>query len=430
MTNAETEEKLPNEDFSIFLENNPASSLTCADTEDERAPEGRQCAISQPWGDPSVEVLIPLDVDERRELSDALSDLYLPKRFSAVVHRKDSLMEVIWTAYELKPSIKDVAEREFTFHFEGVDRLCRFGDASQALLVLAKNTIPKTQPTDTDHRNIVSLHFFAKKIDIRRLSRPVSFFIDISGLVPDGVVSLAKHINAYVKYFDRIAPTILIHEEESREPFPSRQRFIRGEFPERIHCRSVDENILSYWNEMNNTSNNIMRYLLCYRILEYASFNYIEPQVRAEIKRLISRPDAMSNLDTLVGAIYESSLISSQVDEINRMQNLLSYSVDMSLLWDQVQKCRIFFNNDTTFDGGFVIKRLVTKEETFVNWQNNAVRNLMDRFRLIRNALAHGQDQKTRLTIRPSAENSRLIGPWLNLIETSAAETVLYRNVV
>lgn len=387
--------------------------------------------IEEPWQDKTLGIKIPhTNKDEAVALTEALNCLHLPPRYSAVKHAATGLLEVIWTAYKLQPTSKEVDRREFLFSFEDRERRCYFGETTATLLTLAKHCYPVSIPNHTDHRNIVSLHFFANGIERPNLDKPVSFFVETDGLDDTQLLELIKHLNAYMSYFDHSTPRVLIHDVIGPSEHPTRHRYRNNSFPGSIKISRLDPNILAYWNEMCATRSEIMRFLLCYRIIEYAAFNYIEATTRAKIRRILSSPDISGRLDTVIAAVAEQMSMNKDLADIPRAQNLVAATADMECVWGEIEKNRAYFAEDTCFEGGFSVKALITSKETFDIWSNNGVRNTLDRMRAIRNALSHGQDGQTRGTILPTATNARKIRPWLNLIEILAGDAMLYRDMV
>lgn len=413
--------------FESFLRSNPGSRIV----EKPRQESKVEYWIEDPWGDKTLGIKIPHgDADETAALAECLNGLHLPPRFSAIRHIAAGQLEVIWTAYKLQAVSEEAASRDFIFTFQGVRRRCNFGHSSTVLLKLAKHCYPVSIPNHTEHRNIVSLHFYANGIERPNLDKPISFFVEVGDLNDEQILELVKHLNVYMSYFDHRSPRLLIHDVVGPGEHPVRGRYRSSQFPGEISASKLDPNLIAYWNEMCSTRSEIMRFLLCYRIIEYAAFNFIEAATRAKIKRLLSAPDLIGRLDAVVAAVAEQTNMNKDLSDIPRAQNLVAATADLQCVWAEIERNRDFFTSDTCFDGGFIVKPLVTSKETYEVWSNNGVRNTLDRMRAIRNALSHGQDGQTRGTILPTVPNARLIRPWLNIIEILAGDAILYREAV
>jgi hypothetical protein len=391
----------------------------------------KEFLIENPWDDRTVAIFLPIaaSLDEFENLVAALNKVVLPSRFSAVLHTENKELEVIWTAYKLKAPSSEVVNRTFDFQFEGRSHKCRFGEATPQLRLIAKHCAPVSVPTSTEHRNILSLHLLENGFDRPNLDKAISFFISLNDLEESNLVDFVHHLNAYMVYFDHRTPKVLIHDNLVIGEMPIRDRYISGEFPRNISASRIEPILLAYWNEMGMTRNEIMRFLLCYRIIEYAAFNFVEGATKIKIKRLLMSPDLLDNLDLVVSRVAEITNMSKEASEIPRAQSLVSATVNLDCVWKEIERDKDFFSQQTCFDGGFSVTALISNKEVFENWEKNGVRNTLDRLRQIRNALSHGQDGQTRGTILPNRANAILLRPWLNLIEIIAGDAILYREV-
>lgn len=94
-----------------FLSANPTATIA-----EVPQSSGKRPAIHTPWGDNSLVILIP---DEVGPFVEAMNNLYLPPRFTAVWHSDVDSFEVIWTAYHIPPVIADMSSRSFVFQHKG-----------------------------------------------------------------------------------------------------------------------------------------------------------------------------------------------------------------------------------------------------------------------------------------------------------------------
>ncbi len=85
-----------------FLQTNPKSTLEAVTYPIEGF------AITEPWGDRSVEIFLPAQPDQ---LIAALNNVFLPERFTAIWHTDSKLFEIIFTVYEVQ---KGIADRSFS----------------------------------------------------------------------------------------------------------------------------------------------------------------------------------------------------------------------------------------------------------------------------------------------------------------------------
>ncbi|PFG64316.1 hypothetical protein AXZ77_2951 [Thioclava sp. ES.031] len=416
------------EKLATFLEKNSYSEILTG--------EDGTIFIASPWGDKTIGLVVPKETEKQDSLFDSLNVCTLPEKYSAIYHRDTKQLEVIWTAYRLNSASAETAEREFEFLFDGNTHKCWFGGASQRLMNIASCAEPVSNSTATNYRNLMSFIILQRLGDDednhhggRALSTPRSFYIELGELDWEEIDSLVSHLNAYMSYYDTKTPQVLIHEPIIKD-FAARDRYLHGDFPSKISGREIDINALTYWREATLSSNEIVTFLTCYRIIEYLAFHFIEAQTRSRIKKVLSSPHALSKIDTTMRSVVEALSAKNATEDIPKAQNLVSETIDMELLWAEIQRHKDYFCKPTNFDGGYAVKNLITDKDTCDTFSNNGVRNTLDRLRGIRNALSHGQDQQTRSVIRPTAHNRRLIRPWLNLIEIIAGEAMLNSEVV
>lgn len=422
MTAAE-EKPLPSideatEGLANFFKLNPASTL-------QEMSDGKTYEIAKPWGDPSLALEIECNFDD---LAKALNSVKLPERFSALWHEDDKRLEVIWTAYKLPASQQEIQDRDFTFKHKGVAHKCNFGLSSDRLSIIARHAKPRTI-SDTNHRNIQSFSTFERVrkkegANMDSFDGARSFWISDVEWNEEEVVDLAGHLNFHMKYFDGQTPTVVVHPAANEPVATKRTRYIRGEFPQHIDSAPLNENMLSFW-AFAEVGNPMLRFLLYYRILEYASYHFINDEVREQLKRIVLSPDLRSNADRSIGEMM-AAMGTIKLSDAQRLRALVRKEVDPGLIWRDLTANSDFFTKDTNFDGGFTVRAPFGKTDKEENFGLSGLERVADRFRDIRNALSHGKDQETSGVIRPTPQNVNLFRPWVHLIATAAGEVVLY----
>lgn len=403
-----------------FFQANPYSTIELAEN------DASKLQISKPWGDSSIAIIVSGGFDR---LADVLNALVLPERFSAIWHSDLRRLEVIWTAYKLPEVWQVLFGRKFKFEHRGLEHPCEFGASSERLLTLAEYVIPQTV-SETAHRNMPSFRALAlskgRGDAASRFDQPRSFWIGNVDWNEAAVVDLVSHLNFYMRYFDAVTPTVLVHADQGEPVATKRTRYVRGKFPTEIVSRELDENLLSFW-AFAAEGNSMLRFLLYYRILEYAAVHFIDDNIRDELRKLILSPDLRSDLarsvENMVGAMSATKLSDAQ-----RLQGLMRKAVDPGLLWRDIKANIAFFSKDTNFEGGFVVKGIVGANDTEASFRPRGPENVADTFRKIRNALSHGKDQETAGVIRPTRKNFEMFRPWVQLIATAAGEVVLYKD--
>ncbi len=377
--------------------------------------------IENPWGDPTLMMIVaPAD-----DVS-FLNNVFLPNRLSAVWHLDSKDLEVIWTAYELSESQKEIAGRTFTFAFNGVIYLCEFGDSSDRLLALANYTVPRTNPSETKFRNLTSFGMLNKGDGERQAASidvPRSFWIRNVELSEAKVVPLVEQLNFYLSYYDRLSPTIVVHGVDPEDDH-SRTRYPVASFPTAIACGQLDSNMLSFWSAARR-ENEMLQFILYYRVIEYAAFHYVDAVAEHKIKQILSNParghDNSKSFQDILNALDAGKMGGDE-----RFLALVEKHVSPQTIWREVDANRAYFAKSVTFEGGFALDPLIGRKETFDTFATGGLTKFATALRKIRNVLAHGRDQRTATVITASSSNLKLLRPWVAAIAAAAGEVVLY----
>ena len=232
---------------------------------------GLRLAVTRPWDDGSVQIVIP---PERSELIDVLNRVLLPERLTAIYHPSLRALEVIWTTYQPRNGQEDIPGRRWVFRFKNEDHVCEFSSSSSELLCIAINS-EQIQMTETAGRNLSSYKQLLMLKSIHQgemppffMENPLSFWISNLGDDEDSLIEIVNHLNFYISYFDTISPTIIVHPTKvtSGRTLP-RARYVNGTFPHHINAREIDINILHYW-QAAQIGDSSRRLIYCYRVIE------------------------------------------------------------------------------------------------------------------------------------------------------------------
>lgn len=412
--------------YASFLETHPDSTIESVTGRDGEA----RVHIRNPWSDSSLDLVIP---DDDAGLAEALNSCRLPHRLIAIYHQDKRSLEVIWTAYPLSASMTDVASRKFTFTHKRKKHVCQFVKSSERLLSIAGASKPVSEANSSNFRNLASFARWknapAEERSERGLAEPMSFWISNIKWSDEGVVTLANALNFYMTYYDDMSPTIVVLPplEVEQAEFSKKTRYVSGSFPSDIAGTDIDQTLISFWTAAL-AGNQAMKFILYYRIIEYASHQYLDDSIRHQVRRLMMKPDFLANPDNSLDVIVGLCMPNKQ-DDVPKFKGVLKQCVDMGLVWKELEPNIEFFRKETKFDGGFSVGPLLSKEDRKTHFENGGRDKLSDCFRHIRNTLSHGRDLKTGKVITPTARNFRLLGPWVQLIKTAAAEVVIYRGL-
>lgn len=403
-----------------FLERHPYTSVE----QHEANTKDAFNRIENIWGDSTLTTIIPND----DAFFNALNGVYLPERLSAVWHQDSKDLEVIWTAYELADSQKEIAGRKFTFNYQKKNYVCEYGASSNALLLIAEYTYPKTNPTSTNFRNLQSFNSFTTRDEGENdefFDTPRSFWIRGVQLDEKSLLRMIEALNFYMTYYDAKSPRVSIHDVHD-QPNPQ-TRYCLGAFPETISGSEIDEVILGFWDAARQP-NMMMKFIHFYRIIEYAAFHYLDAGVKQKLRKILADPAICHDVNKAMESVI-SVVDPFKADDVPRFNSLLTTHVDAKLLWREIENNKVVFSENFTFDGGYVLKAIVSKDETESTFTTGGVGKFGNTIRQIRNALVHGRDQGTAGAISPTPRNMMQLAAWVNAIAVAAGQIVIYETI-
>jgi hypothetical protein len=417
------------QDLTQFLARNPDSKIELSEATSKRA------LVKLPWGDPSVEIVIPLAGSEQDKLVDCLNNVILPRRLSALYHVDTRELEVIFTARALSNSMKQIDGRSFDFNFEGDQYNCRFDTSSERLLAIAEEA-SYPQHSDSAFRNLMSFTEFTNMPDdvdgefaefIRsRFGRPLSFWVSAIDWDEEKTLSILRHISFYMRYYDSVSPFILIHPADDSMSVNPKERYVHGDFPKSISSRQLNPSLISFYLAAADALPE-NKFLYCYRIIEFVSSNYLKNDKLVQVKKILSNPALLSSLDSsidrLVGLIRED-----KPDNVNRFKAVVNELVRGEVVWPEICGNPDAFTKSVEFDGGFTLPKIVDGVDDITRLGPTVMQAMAGSFRNIRNALAHGGEEQAGRVILPTARNEKLLQPWVHLIVVVAGEVVLHEN--
>jgi hypothetical protein len=399
-----------------FLSANPVSKLR----------KEKSVYISDPWGDSTLEMRIR---DKDDQLIEDLNGVVLPPPLSAIFHRNNRAMEIIYTALGID---ENVAKRSFVFRFDGREYPCKFGSSSDKLIRIALATRPISGATQTAHRllpsfwqwNFQNRPRLGEQEERTPKTTPISFWIENIDWEPSRTIELANHLNFFMYYFHRISPLIEIYEESTpQEPY-WQAPYPFGSFPEIIAAKTIDSYLLRLWRSTVSVDP-LRKFLYNYQIVEYAAFYYVQDAVLQSVKKIIQSPETPSRIPEAVRAVVESVTESRMEDEA-KLPIVIKQLTSVDDLWKEIEPRKEFFSRELVFDGGFSLPPLIKAEWNVEDFKTAWIPKYPDSLRKIRNALVHSREARMAKNIAPTSANMTKLRPWAALIATTAMQVVLY----
>jgi hypothetical protein len=410
-----------------FLERNPFSKVQIV---------GDSTFVTKPWNDESVSFFLE---DWNEEIMvPVLNDVILPPRFTSVYHVDTKTMEFIYTVL---PEDDPCAARQFSFRLDGRLYSCKFALSSREVLTLAASAAFEGLSL-TSNRNLSTVREWLKsrvkngskarkskeEVSTRRAlskKKPMSFFVKgFKKYDEEEMITVSKHMNFLTYYYDRDCPMIVIHSPQTESVSPKQLQFIATAFPEKIVSKSYNPLLLDLAVEARRVEPRL-QFIYYFQILEYASFHYVEDEVRRQLLTIISSPDIHSNSEKYVSSILDT-ISGSRIGEEDKMQKVVKSACRLDDIWKEVQQNIPYFSKTTKFDGGFVVDPIVAENTNLENFRVICYPKIINTINSIRNALVHGREKKSGSVIAPNPRNDLLIQPWVSVIGRMAEQVIIY----
>jgi hypothetical protein len=405
--------------LALFLQRNPVATVTT---------RGNEVHVEKPWGDSTLSLVARQD-DE--DLFDALNNVLLPPRFTAIWHKDTKDLEIIWTALPVGQELK---ARSFSFRLDSSEFKCRFAESSKRLLSIAKCFRPISPATNTNHRNLDSFRLFQmlakdpKRKAVVEEWTPKSFWVGPVDWDENLVIEITRHLNFFMFYFDRQTPRILVHDDATAgASLATALRFPFADFPNEIRGRTVDRNLLSLWESALEASDTYRRFLYYYQILEYGAFYYLDDKSLKQVKRILASPQCTMAIDDCARQVMDLMIENKMSDEA-KIVAIINQMVDPKEIWKELEPYKDYFSVDLVFDGGFSLPALVKADWEEGDFLAAWTPKFPDALRKIRNALVHAREMRMVNVISPTKANYDRLRPWIAPLSLAAMQVMLYRD--
>lgn len=352
-----------------------------------------------------------------------LKEVYLPPELSAIYHSGEKKLEVIYAPFS--PEVPFL-NRNFKINIGSKSFECSFSKCSETLQFFATGFKEIENQSKTFYRNLRyfrdyfkpesapkgAAKFFEGKI-------PISFWIE--GDFDDGqtdFIDLVKHINFYMKFFDRKSSEILIFLPDEKEKDFELPCFNKKDnFPKEINGRNINPVILDLLQIASDTSNVRLKYIFYYQILEYCAYYNLNEDLKRKLNNIIRKPDLIDKSDIYSNLIVEEFKNYFKAnDDKQKLEILINEYVDYDDIKEEINCNMKYFTETLEFDGGLNIKPILKEGSDLDNPPRDIIDSIIKRVSNIRNALVHMRESRENKVILPSKKNNHLLLPYLYLI--------------
>lgn len=380
-------------------------------------------------------------------------DIELPNELCAIFHKTSQTLELI---YAPLPEKLTHLNRKTSFFYKGVEFKTEFKEPSPQLVFIAKGFKELDVAGESNHRNLRQFRDYYR--DDQQTSqmkvyfkdkKPYSYFItgDFKK-IKNEFIPFCKHINIYIRFFDRKAPIIsIVNIEPKIEDYKVPCKTNDGIYPETIATNEIDQVALDLLSIANETGNPRLKYLFHYQVLEYFAYYYLDEELKRKFSNLLKSPDILHNYSN-----YSKIIIEELKDYTNNTtdKQKLTKLISDYLTVDDVQneiKCNLkYFSNDIEFDGHFKLPALITDDKIFDKIYSGAketkdkkrekdrlkqelINSIADRIERIRNVLVHIRESRENKVIYPTRNNNRKLLPYLYLVRRMSEIIAMKYNV-
>lgn len=357
-----------------------------------------------------------------------IENVELPIELSAFFHKESSILEFIYAPI---PETDNVISRSFKFYYDGEEFEASFDRPSEALKLISASFRETDIKSETDYRNLRLFRDYYKPDDIQtegmkkffKGKTPISFFIKGNfSKIKNEFVGLSKHLNFYMKYFDRKTPIIVTFEtDQTKETFALPCHSEEMKFPEIINCRKIEPVIIDLLKIANETANIRLKYIFYYQVLEYCSYYHLNEELKRKLNNVVKNPDVLNN-----SSHYSKQIIDEfknyfkANDDRQKLEKLILDYCDYNDIKLEVKSNHKYFSQDVLFDGGFKIDALIKNEDEAENPSKEILKSIIDKIDKIRNVLVHIRESRENKVILPTKRNNHQLIPYLYLIRRIA----------
>lgn len=400
------------------------------------------------WTDETFSFKYPKDTD----FSD-LEEIELPNELSAIFHKKTQTLEFIYA-----PLLETVPllARKTSFFYNGLEFKSEFKEPTNSLIFLS-NGFEELEPDgESNYRNLRQFRDYYR--EDQQTSQMKTFYEDkkpfcffISGdfkKIKNEFIPFCKHINVYLRFFDRKAPIIsIINIEPKIEDFTIPCKSNEVDYPSSIATNTIDPVALDLLHIANETGNPRLKYLFHYQVLEYFAYYYLDEELKRKLSNILKNPDILHNYGNYSKIIIEELKdYTNNNSDKHKLTKLISDYLTVDDILNEIKSNLKFFSTDIEFDGHFKLPALITDIKIFDKIYSEAketkekrkekekikqdlINTISDRIERIRNVLVHIRESRENKVIYPTKNNNTKLLPYLYLVRRMSEVIAMKYNV-
>lgn len=405
--------------------------------------------IENLWGDDSFMLRYPNETNFSE-----FEDIEFPIELSAIYHKTSKRLELIYAPLN---DNHDHLNRKTTYYYKGIEFKTEFGEPSPQLVLISKGFKELDLPGESNYRNLRQFRdFYREDQQTSQMKayfkdkKPYSFFIEGDfKKIKNELVTFCKHLNVYIRFFDRKAPIINIINIEPKidDDFNVPCKTNEFAYPEIIATQEIDQVALDLLNIATETGNPRLKYLFHYQIIEYFAYYYLDEELKRKFSNLLKSPDILHNYSNYSKIIIEELKdYTNNTSDKQKLTKLINDYITVDDIQEDI-RCNInYFTQDVEFDGKFKLPALVNDDKIFDKIKTESketrekkkekdklrqdlINQIADRIEKIRNVLVHIRESRENKVIFPTRNNNRKLLPYLFLLRRISETIAMKYNV-
>jgi len=423
----------------VFKGNNPSIEII---------EDNEHIDIKNPWADNSFILQYSKDLD-----FSILTDIELPNELCAIFHKSSQTIEFI---YAPLVETRIFLSRKTIFLYKGIEFKTEYKEPSKQLTFISKGFKEIDVPNESYYRNLRQFrdYYLAdQQLPIYKLyysdKKPFSFFVSGDfNTIKNELIPFCKHLNFYMRYFDRNTPFInIINTEYNFEKYIVPCKSDKEQYPSIITANVIDQVALDLLEVASETGDTRLKYLFYYQVLEYFAYYYLDEEVKRKLANLFKNPDILNNYNTYSKIIVEELKdYTTNMTDKQKFNKLIANYLTVEDIKDELM-CNVrYFVKEIEFDGHFVLPALISEEKIlekiFIETKETkekrkeierlkqeVVNSIADKIERIRNVLVHIRESRESKVIYPTKNNNQKLLPYLYLVRRVSEIIALKYNV-